>query len=75
MGLFKRDKADLPEPSVDREVVQPVYQPTETSAASRPANPNEVDTAKGTVEQIISELKINAAPRIRARAKRAFSAR
>lgn len=60
MGLFKRDKADLPEPSVDREVVQPVYQPTETSAASRPANPNEVDTAKGTVEQIISELKINA---------------
>ena len=60
MGFFKRDKAEVPTPSGEREVLQPIYQPTETPAAERPANPNEVDAAKTTAEQIVSDLKINA---------------
>ena len=60
MGFFKRDKAEVPAPSGEREVLQPMYQPTEAPAAERPANPNEVDAAKTTAEQIVSDLKINA---------------
>lgn len=69
MGLFKRDKANVPAPSVEREVLKPAYQPTETTAAARPTTPSEVDTAKDTVEQIIFELK-NGADQQQVAAKR-----
>jgi chromosome segregation ATPase len=58
MGLFKRDKA-TPAPAGEREVLQPVYQPSETVEAARPASPSDVDTARDTLENITSELKIS----------------
>ena len=59
MRFFKRDKAELPAPSGDKEVLKPVYQPADEKIVEKSAHPNEIDTAKGAVDQIVAELKIN----------------
>jgi len=59
MGLFKRDKDPAPAPPGGSEGLKPIVPPQKT-APQNTANPNQVDMAKDTVEQLMNELKTGA---------------
>lgn len=69
MGLFKRDKETTPAPDrksesfkgegIKSEGLKPIV-PPQKAAPTHTANPNQVDMAKDTVEQLMNELKTGA---------------
>ena len=59
MGIFNRDKGDVPAPKGHEEVLIPISAPARAEVAI-PENPNEVSMAKDTIEQLVNELKIGA---------------